>query len=70
MIPAADQAGVRLGLHPNDPPAPVSRGSQQIMATLAGWKKLIEIVKSGRKLELTGTWPATLNTSKAVEQAI
>ena len=31
---------------------------------------LIEIVTSNRKLELTGTWPATLNTSKAVEQAI
>jgi mannonate dehydratase len=46
VIPAAEQAGVRLALHPNDPPAPVSRGSQQIMATLAGWKKLIEIVKS------------------------
>jgi mannonate dehydratase len=46
VIPAAEQAGVRLALHPNDPPAPVSRGSQQIMATLSGWKKLIEIVKS------------------------
>jgi len=46
VVPAAEQAGVRLALHPNDPPAPVSRGSQQIMATLAGWKKLIEIVKS------------------------
>jgi hypothetical protein len=31
---------------------------------------LIEIVTSGRKLELTGTWPSTLNTSKDVEQAI
>jgi hypothetical protein len=31
---------------------------------------LIEIVTSGRKLELTGTWPSTLNTSKPVEQAI
>jgi len=26
---------VRLALHPNDPPFPTSRGSQQIMATLA-----------------------------------
>ena len=46
VIPAAEQAGVRLALHPNDPPAPVRRGSQQIMGTVAGWKKLIEIVKS------------------------
>ena len=45
-VPAAEKAGVRLALHPNDPPAPVSRGSQQIMGTVAGWKHLIEIVNS------------------------
>jgi mannonate dehydratase len=45
-VPAAEKAGVRLALHPNDPPAPISRGSQQIMGTLAGWKHLIEIVNS------------------------
>ena len=45
-VPAAEKAGVRLALHPNDPPAPISRGSQQIMGTLAGWKRLIEIVNS------------------------
>ncbi|MDE3167875.1 MAG: mannonate dehydratase [Acidobacteriota bacterium] len=46
VIPAAEKAGVRLALHPNDPPAPVSRGSQQIMGTVEGWKKLIAIVDS------------------------
>jgi mannonate dehydratase len=46
VIPAAEKANVRLALHPNDPPAPVSRGSQQIMGSLAGWKKLIAIVDS------------------------
>ena len=45
-IPAAEKAGVRMALHPNDPPAPISRGSQQIMGSLAGWKHLIEIVNS------------------------
>jgi len=45
-VPAAEKAGVRLALHPNDPPAPISRGSQQIMGTVAGWKHLIEIVSS------------------------
>ncbi len=45
-VPAAEKAGVRLALHPNDPPAPISRGSEQIMGTLAGWKHLIEIVNS------------------------
>jgi mannonate dehydratase len=46
VTPVAEQSGVRLALHPNDPPAPLSRGSQQIMGTLAGWKRLIEIVNS------------------------
>lgn len=46
VVPVAERSGVRLALHPNDPPAPVSRGSQQIMGTLAGWKHLTEIVPS------------------------
>lgn len=46
IVPEAEKAGVRLALHPNDPPVPVSRGSAQIMATLEGWKRLIEIVPS------------------------
>jgi mannonate dehydratase len=46
VIPVAEKAGVRMALHPNDPPAPISRGSQQIMSTLAGWKHLITIVDS------------------------
>lgn len=45
-VPAAEKAGVRLALHPNDPPSPISRGSEQIMGSLAGWKHLIEIVDS------------------------
>lgn len=46
VIPVADESGVRMALHPHDPPAPVSRGSGQIMGSLAGWKRLIEIVPS------------------------
>jgi len=46
VVPAAEQAGVRLALHPNDPPTPLSRGSGQIMGTVEGWKRLVEIVKS------------------------
>jgi mannonate dehydratase len=46
VIPEAEKAGVRLALHPNDPPAPLSRGSQQIMGSVDGWKKLIGIVNS------------------------
>ena len=46
VVPEAEKAGVRLALHPNDPPAPISRGSQQIMGAIDGWKKLIAIVNS------------------------
>ncbi len=46
VIPEAEKAGVRMALHPNDPPSPLSRGSGQIMGTVAGWKKLISIVNS------------------------
>ena len=46
VVPEAEKAGVRLALHPNDPPAPISRGSQQIMGTIEGWKTLISIVDS------------------------
>jgi mannonate dehydratase len=46
VVPNAERSNVRLALHPNDPPAPLSRGSQQIMGTVEGWKHLIEIVNS------------------------
>jgi len=46
VVPVAEEANVRLSLHPNDPPAPISRGSQQVMATLADWKRLIALVDS------------------------
>jgi mannonate dehydratase len=46
IVPIAEKANVRLALHPNDPPFPVSRGSEQIMGTVAGWKHLIGIVDS------------------------
>ncbi len=46
VVPVAAESGVRLALHPNDPPAPISRGSEQIMGTVEGWKRLIEIVDS------------------------
>jgi len=46
VIPAAEKAGVLMALHPNDPPAPVSRGSQQIMGSVEGWKHLVGIVNS------------------------
>jgi mannonate dehydratase len=46
VVPVAEESGVRLALHPNDPPAPLSRGSEQIMGTVEGWKRLVEIQPS------------------------
>ena len=46
VIPEAQKANVRFALHPNDPPAPVSRGSQQLFASLANWKRYLDLVKS------------------------
>ncbi len=46
VIPVAESSNVRLALHPNDPPVALSRGSQQIMGTVEGWKHLIGIVDS------------------------
>jgi len=46
VVPEAEKAGVRLALHHKDPPAPISRGSEQIMGTIDGWKKLVGIVNS------------------------
>jgi mannonate dehydratase len=41
VVPVAEASRVRLALHPNDPPVPVSAGSPQIMSTLAGWKRMV-----------------------------
>ena len=46
VIPVAEKAGVRMALHPNDPPAPIARGSQQIMGSVDCWKHMVGIVDS------------------------
>ena len=46
VIPVAEEAGVRMAVHPNDPPVPISHGSDQILATFDDWKRLVSIVDS------------------------
>jgi mannonate dehydratase len=46
IAPVAQESGVRLALHPNDPPAPLIRGTALPLGTVEGWKRLIEIVPS------------------------
>jgi mannonate dehydratase len=46
VVPVAEKNNVVLSLHPNDPPSPTSRGSDQVMNSLKDWKRLIETVNS------------------------
>ena len=46
VVPVAESVKVRMSLHPNDPPPPVSRGSAQIMTTFNDWKRLVGLVDS------------------------
>ena len=46
VVPVAESVHVRLSLHPNDPPPPVSRGSAQIMTTFKDWQQLVGLVNS------------------------
>jgi len=46
IVPAAEAAGVRLAMHPNDPPLPEYRGVAQPLWNLEGMKRLIEVVDS------------------------
>lgn len=46
VVPVAEKANVRLALHPNDPPVPLSRGNEQIMANLESWKQYLNLYKS------------------------
>jgi mannonate dehydratase len=46
VVPVAESVKVRMSLHPNDPPPPVSRGSAQIMTTFKDWQQLVGLVDS------------------------
>ena len=46
IVPVAERAGLRMALHPNDPPVPVYRGVAQPLWDLVAMKRLIEVVDS------------------------
>ena len=48
IVPVAEEAGVNIGSHPDDPPEPVYRGAEQIVNSVAGLKKLVDLVPSTR----------------------
>ncbi len=47
VVPVAEEAGVRIGIHPDDPPQPVLAGVPRcIFGTFEGYKRAIEIANS------------------------
>ena len=46
VLPVAEAVGVRLAVHPNDPPPPLSRGAAQVLHSLDGMQRLVELVPS------------------------
>jgi mannonate dehydratase len=43
VVPVAEEAGVRLALHPDDPPLPVVRGVPRIMSSLDAFRRLLDL---------------------------
>jgi mannonate dehydratase len=46
IIPIAEDAGVIMAMHPDDPPLPQLLGNDRIMHDVAGFEKLVDLVKS------------------------
>ncbi len=46
VLPVAEEAGVKLALHPDDPPVPTLGGIARIFGTFAGFKRGLEAVPS------------------------
>ncbi|MFA5057268.1 MAG: mannonate dehydratase [Opitutaceae bacterium] len=46
VVPAAEAAGVKLALHPDDPPLPRLRGLARIFGSVAAFERLIALVPS------------------------
>ncbi|GAA1963894.1 mannonate dehydratase [Microbacterium deminutum] len=46
VVPEAEAAGVRLAMHPDDPPQSVDRGVPRIMSSVAGFRRLLELAPS------------------------
>lgn len=46
IVPVAEEVGIRLALHPHDPPTPWLRGEARIIGSIEGLKRLVEEVPS------------------------
>jgi mannonate dehydratase len=43
VVPVAERSGVRLAMHPDDPPLPSIRGIDRIMSSVEGFQRLIDL---------------------------
>ena len=57
-IPVAEEAGVRIGLHPDDPPVPTLGGVARVIADFRGYERALEIANSDNfgLCFCVGTW--------------
>lgn len=46
IVPVAEEAGVTLAMHPDDPPLPALLGNDRIMYDVAGFERLVNLVPS------------------------
>lgn len=46
VLPVAEEAGVRLALHPDDPPMPVVRGMPRIMSSMDSFRRVLDLSSS------------------------
>ena len=46
VVPVAEESGVRIGIHPDDPPQPVLAGVPRIFSSFEGYKRAMEIANS------------------------
>lgn len=46
VLPVAQDAGVRIAMHPDDPPLPSVRGMARIMSSIEGYERLLEMSDS------------------------
>ena len=67
LVPVAEASGVKLAMHPNDPPVPEYRGVAQPLWNLDAMKRVVEIVDSPANCVFFDTGVTTEYGQDAVE---
>jgi mannonate dehydratase len=72
VVPVAEQEGVMLALHPDDPPVPVIAGTPRIIRSIPAYKRVVDIIDSpANGLEFCqGTVSEMAHTPQEVYDAI